>query len=115
MLNLLKRSRNRGPKGKMRATWNGITIAESDETIDVAGVTYFPPDAIKRPYFAPSDQRTTCVYKGEASYYDIVVGGETKPARAWYYPTPKQAYEHITHYVAFYGPDQGGVEVTPAI
>ena len=39
MLNLLKRSKNRGPKGKMRTVVNGATIAESDETIDVSGVT----------------------------------------------------------------------------
>ena len=114
MLNLLKRTKNRGPKGKMRAVLNGVTIAESDETIDVSGVTYFPPGALKRQYFANSSLNTNCVYKGEASYYDITSGGETRPDKAWYYPTPKPAYAHIKGYVAFYGPNQGGVEVVPA-
>jgi|GEM_PF-3952592 len=27
----------------MKATWNGITLAESDETIVVEGNHYFPP------------------------------------------------------------------------
>ena len=114
MLNLLKRTKNRGPKGKMRAVVGGVTIAESDETIDVAGVTYFPPGSIKRQYFTRSGQHTTCVYKGEASYYDITANGETRPARAWYYPDTKPAYAHIKGYIAFYGPRQGGVEVVPA-
>ena len=114
MLNLLKRTKNRGPKGKMRAVVGGVTIAESDDTIDVAGVTYFPPGAIKRQYFTRSDLRTTCVYKGEASYYDITANGETRHDRAWYYPSPSPAYRHIKDYVAFYGPSEGGAEVVPA-
>jgi uncharacterized protein (DUF427 family) len=114
MLSLLKRTRNRGPKGKMKAVVGGVTIAESDETIDVAGVTYFPPGSIKRQYFARSDLRTTCVYKGEASYYDIMASGKTRHGRTWYYPSPSPAYRHIKGYVAFYGPRQGGVEVVPA-
>ncbi len=114
MLNPLKKTKNRGPKGKTRAVAGGVTIAESDETIDMAGVTYFPFSAIKRQYFTHSDLRTTCVYKGEASYYDITVNGQTRPDRAWYYPETKPAYRHIKGYVAFYGPRQNGVEIVPA-
>jgi uncharacterized protein (DUF427 family) len=42
---------------------------------------------------------TTCPWKGEASYYDIVA--DEKDA-AWYYPSPKEAAKHIAGYVAFW-------------
>jgi uncharacterized protein (DUF427 family) len=60
----------------MRAMWNNVVIAESDDTVIVEGNHYFPPDALVGEHFEPGSQRTTCHWKGEASYYDIVVGGE---------------------------------------
>jgi uncharacterized protein (DUF427 family) len=86
----------------MKATWKGETIAESDKTIVVEGNHYFPPDAVKREHFADSKTHTTCAWKGEASYYDVVVGGERNADAAWYYPAPKDAAKNITGYVAFW-------------
>ena len=91
----------------MKATWRGATLAESDDTVVVEGNHYFPTDSIKKEYFAQSDKHTTCPWKGEASYYDVVVGGETNNDAAWYYPEPKDAAKNITGYVAFWK----GVEV----
>ena len=31
----------------MKATWNGATLAESDNTVIVEGNHYFPPDSIE--------------------------------------------------------------------
>ena len=58
----------------MKATWNGVVIAESDNTEVVEGNHYFPPDAINASYFKPSSFRTTCPWKGEAHYYHVEVG-----------------------------------------
>lgn len=91
----------------MKATWRGATLAESDDTVVVEGNHYFPTDSIKKEYFAQSDKHTTCPWKGEASYYDVVVDGETNNDAAWYYPEPKDAAKNITGYVAFWK----GVEV----
>ncbi len=41
----------------MKATWNGVVIAESDNTEVVEGNHYFPPDAINASYFKPSSFR----------------------------------------------------------
>ena len=30
----------------VQARWNGVTIADSDETIAIEGNHYFPPDAV---------------------------------------------------------------------
>lgn len=86
----------------MRAIWHDTTLAESDDTVVVEGNHYFPPDAVKREYFRPSDTHTTCPWKGEASYYDIVVDGEVNKDAAWYYPEPKDAARQIKDRVAFW-------------
>lgn len=92
----------------MQAIWNEAILAESDQTIVVEGNHYFPPDAIRREHFRDSATHTTCAWKGEASYYDVVVGGQVNKDAAWYYPTPKLAAQQIAGYVAFWR----GVQVT---
>jgi uncharacterized protein (DUF427 family) len=86
----------------MKAIWNNAVIAESDETIIVEGNHYFPATAIKSEYFQPSETHTTCGWKGEASYYNVVVDGEVNKDAAWYYPKPKEAAQNIENYVAFW-------------
>ena len=91
-----------------KATWNEALLAESDKVIVVEGNIYFPPDSVRREYFRESETHTTCPWKGEASYYDIVVKGDVNEDAAWYYPDPKDAAKYIKGYVAF----GNGVEVT---
>ena len=86
----------------MRATWNGKVIAESDATVEVEGNQYFPPDTIKQEYFEPSATHTTCPWKGQASYYNVVVDGQVNKDAAWYYPSTKPAADEIKGYVAFW-------------
>jgi len=86
----------------MRAIWNGRTIAESSATIVVEGNHYFPPDSVDQQYFEASDKLSFCPWKGEASYYDVVVDGERNGAAAWYYPQAKEAANNIRGYVAFW-------------
>ncbi len=86
----------------MKATWKGAVLAESDDTVVVEGNHYFPPDAVKREYFRESGTHTTCPWKGEASYYDVVVGGEVNRDAAWFYPETKEAADNIRGHVAFW-------------
>ena len=86
----------------MKAIWNGVTIAESDDTIVVEGNHYFPPDALVKEHFVPSDHHTTCGWKGVASYYSVSVGGDLNKDAAWYYPDPKAAAANVRGYVAFW-------------
>ena len=87
-----------------RALVNGRVVAESDDFEIVEGNVYFPLDAIDRAVFAANDSHTVCPWKGTASYYDLVVDGETFRGAAWYYPDPKSAAENIRDHVAFYAP-----------
>jgi uncharacterized protein (DUF427 family) len=85
-----------------RATWNGAVLAESDVTEMVEGNHYFPPESIRREYFQESSSHTTCYWKGLASYYDVVVDGQTNKNAAWYYPAPSAAAQNIKGYIAFW-------------
>jgi uncharacterized protein (DUF427 family) len=93
----------------MKAAWNGKTIAEADkeDLIYIEGNWYFPKTAIKSEYFKPSETHTTCHWKGEASYYNVEVDGQTNADAAWYYPQPKDGSidavkKDFTDYVAFW-------------
>ncbi|MDQ6884107.1 MAG: DUF427 domain-containing protein [Candidatus Dormibacteraeota bacterium] len=87
---------------KAKAVWNGVTLAESDQTIVVEGNHYFPPDSVKREAFQPSATHTICSWKGEASYYTVVADGKTNADAAWFYPAPKPEANEIKDYVAFW-------------
>ena len=86
----------------MKATWNGAVLAESDDTVVVEGNHYFPSDSVNREHLRESEKHTVCPWKGTASYYDVVVGGETNKDAAWYYPQPKDAAKEIKDRVAFW-------------
>jgi uncharacterized protein (DUF427 family) len=85
-----------------RAVWNGTVVAESDQTIEVEGNQYFPPDSLQRAYFVESHTHTTCPWKGVASYYTLRDGAKEAVDTAWTYPDPKSAAEQIRGYVAFW-------------
>jgi uncharacterized protein (DUF427 family) len=93
---------NQAKGTQMKASWHGVTLAESDDTIVVEGNHYFPASSISREYFSESGMHTICPWKGEASYYDISVNGEVNKDAAWYYPEPKQAAANIKNRVAFW-------------
>ncbi len=92
----------------MKATWNNQIIAESNETVLVEQNYYFPIDSVNKEFLTSSDHHSTCPWKGEASYHNVVVDGETNENAAWYYPQPKKEAEHIKNYVAFWK----GVEIS---
>ena len=85
-----------------KAIWNGTVLAESDRTEVVEGNQYFPPDAVGRGYLKPSATHTTCPWKGIASYYHVVVGGDVNEDAAWYYPTPSEKAQRILGRIAFW-------------
>ena len=92
----------------MKASWRGEIIAESTDTVVVEGNHYFPADSLRKDFFSPNDQKTTCHWKGEASYYDVNVNGERNKGAAWYYPNPFPSAAEIKDRVAFWR----GVQVT---
>src|SRR5690606_19187566 len=50
-----------------------------------------------------SSHRTSCEWKGTASYWDLAVpGADVVVQAAWSYPSPTTAFEPIRDHLAFY-------------
>ena len=79
-----------------------IAQAEADDVRIVEGNVYFLPENVDHTYLRESKTTTVCGWKGTASYYDIVVDGDTNRDAAWYYPSPKPAAQEIAGYIAFW-------------
>ena len=86
----------------MKAVWKNTVIAESDDTVMVEGNHYFPEASVNREYISFSNHKTSCPWKGQASYYSINVNGDVNPDAAWYYAEPKEAAANIKGRVAFW-------------
>jgi uncharacterized protein (DUF427 family) len=96
------------PGMTVTAKWHGTTLAESDRTILVEGNQYFPADDVVRDRLETTATTSHCPWKGDASYYDVVVDGERNADAAWYYPAPYEAAASVKDYVAFWK----GVEIS---
>lgn len=76
-------------------------------------VHYIPLDDVVPGTLHPSSTRSHCPYKGDASYYDVVLpDGQRVVDAVWTYPTPHPAMDAIAHHVAFY-PDRVQVIAEP--
>jgi uncharacterized protein (DUF427 family) len=66
-------------------------------------VHYIPIADVVPGRLRPSASHSYCPYKGDASYYDIVLTDGTELIDAvWTYPSPYPAVEAIAGHVAFY-------------
>lgn len=86
----------------MKAIWNNTVIAESDDTLAVEGNHYFPESSLMREFVTFSNHKTSCSWKGQASYYSLLVNGELNADAVWYYPDPKPEAEMVKGRVAFW-------------
>lgn len=85
----------------VKAVWNGVTIAESDDTVVVDGDHYFPAASVKREFLTFSNHRSSS-WKGQAQYQSLLVNGELNPDAAWSYPEPSEAAASIKGRIAFW-------------
>lgn len=91
----------------MKALWNGVLIAESEETLVVEGNHYFPRDSVNTDLLERSMTQSHCPWKGDANYFNVVVEDATLADAAWTYEAPKEAAAELKDRVAFWR----GVEV----
>lgn len=86
----------------MQAIWNNTVIAESEDTVLLEGNHYFPESSLNKAYTTFSNHKTSCAWKGQASYYSLIVNGELNPDAVWFYPDPKPEAEMVRGRVAFW-------------
>jgi len=92
---------------RMRARYMGHVIADSDDVLmlDEAGyhpVAYFPRRDVSMEFFSRSERRSHCPYKGQASYFTILMDGELAEDAAWSYAEPYPAMAEIRERIAFF-------------
>lgn len=80
---------------------NALTLQEAS----YPAVQYVPLADVDPAHLRRTDHATTCPFKGQASYYDLVVGDDVAANAVWSYETPYDAVAAIAGHVAFY-PDQ---------
>jgi uncharacterized protein (DUF427 family) len=85
----------------------GRSIAYTDAPLRVLEtshppVYYVPPGAVEDGVLEPTGHTSYCEFKGEARYFDVVVGGKRVREAAWTYDHPAPGYEAMAGYVAFY-------------
>ncbi len=102
------------PCGPVRVIWRGRTILRADSALIVkeAGlpeVVYFSREDADETFFSRSTRRTFCPYKGDASYFTLVHGGERDDNAVWSYPEPYPAMQQLAERIAFYA-DKVSVE-----
>lgn len=95
----------------------GEVIAETDAALSLhestyPAVQYIPIADVAQRLLRRSDTTTYCPYKGEASYYDVLLGQEGRIADViWTYEQPYPAVAAIAGHVAFYA-DRADVVIT---
>jgi uncharacterized protein (DUF427 family) len=92
---------------RWRAKFAGHVIADSDSAIvlqeaDYPAVVYFPRADVAMEYMSRTERSTHCPYKGDASYYTVLMDGQFAENAVWTYELPYPAMEPIAERVAFY-------------
>jgi uncharacterized protein (DUF427 family) len=100
-------------------TWvvraGGAVIGESNEALELREgdhpmVVYFPRGDIATAFLEPSEQRSFCPWKGNASYYSIQTKSVLIENAAWSYEAPKPEVAEIKDHLAFYATAQVTIE-----
>ena len=84
----------------MKAVWNGVVIAESDDVVLLEGEHYFPEAALKREFTSFSNHRSSD-WRGQAQYLSLFARGELLPDAVCFYPQPASGAEAIRGRVVF--------------
>lgn len=73
---------------RWRALFAGHLIADSDDAVIVheAGAkpaVYFPRDSVSMEYMSRTDRTSRCPYRGEATYYTLLMDGDLAENAVW--------------------------------
>jgi uncharacterized protein (DUF427 family) len=92
---------------RIRVVIGNVTVADTTRAFRVLETShppgyYIPPEDVLSEYLRPSRRRTYCEFKGQARYFDLVIGERVVRDAAWYYPDPAPGYEVLRDHLAFY-------------
>ena len=92
---------------RIQVTYNGHVIADTRKALTLKEasyrpVLYFPREDVEMAFLTRTEHSTYCPYKGDASYYTLLMDGRFAENAVWTYETPYPAMETIKDLVAFY-------------
>jgi uncharacterized protein (DUF427 family) len=92
---------------RVRAAYDDHVIADTGDALILRESTYppvyyFPKAQIEMGFFARTDHATHCPYKGDASYWSIMMDGDLAENAAWSYEDPFPTAMAIKGHLAFY-------------
>lgn len=92
---------------RVRVKYQGHVIADTADALvlkeaDYPPVFYFPRSDVAMEYMSRSERATHCPYKGDASYYTLLMDGDFAENAVWTYETPYPAMQSIAGRLAFY-------------
>lgn len=85
----------------------GQLIADTTRSLRVCETAgpptyYIPRSDVAVDHLRPAAGSSTCEWKGDARYFDVVVGDREAHRAAWWYPKIASEYHVLADYVAFY-------------
>jgi uncharacterized protein (DUF427 family) len=92
---------------RIQVVYNGHVIADTRRALTLKEasyrpVTYFPREDVEMAFLTRTDHSTYCPYKGDASYFTLLMDGRFAENAVWTYETPYPAMEAIRGLLAFY-------------
>ncbi|MBV8426961.1 MAG: DUF427 domain-containing protein [Hyphomicrobiales bacterium] len=94
-------------KGRAKVSWKGATIVDSTRVLDLEEahhpkVKYFPRQDADMSLLRRTSHTSHCPYKGDASYFSLVVDGQVSENAVWTYENPLPGVAAIKDHLAFY-------------
>jgi uncharacterized protein (DUF427 family) len=91
----------------LEVTLGGEKLAVSDRPVllDETGLPtryYLPPEDVRTELLRPTSHQTTCPFKGQASYWSVVLGDEVHDDIVWSYQQPIPQAAGIAGLMCFY-------------
>ena len=91
----------------LEVTLGGEKLAVSDRPVllDETGLPtryYLPPEDVRTELLRPTSSETTCPFKGQASYWSVVLGEEVHDDIVWSYQEPIPQAAGIAGLMCFY-------------
>jgi uncharacterized protein (DUF427 family) len=86
---------------------DGVTVADTTDALTLQESTYppvyyLPLADVEQSLLRRTEHTTHCPYKGDASYYTLLMDGHFAENAVWTYETPYPAMTAIANHVAFY-------------
>jgi adenylate cyclase len=92
---------------RVTVVFNGVEVADSRRALvlretRLPPVYYLPREDVRMDLASPTEYRTHCPFKGDASYWTLTVGDRSAENAIWSYEDPLPEAEPLRGLVAFY-------------